>query len=413
MPLTEIAVRNAKPKDKPYRLADEKGMYLEVHANGRKYWRQKYRIEGKEKRLALGVYPEVSLADARRKRDEARKLIAEGTDPGEVRKAAKDEAALADGRTFEAVARAWHTDRSHDLVQDYADKIIRSLEVDVFPEIGSMDIAAIKPPRILALLRKIEARGALETVKRVRQRIADVFTYAIVSGLRESENPVVGLEKAMKKAPVKHRASLHASELKPFFIRLEAARISQPIRLALRLLVLLFLRPGELRAAQWQEIDLDAAVWTIPAERDRSRGMVGMKMKEAHTVPLPHQAVAIFRQLQAYSGSGELVFPNRNDPRRPVSDGTLNSALRALGYSGEQVSGHGFRATAASALAEMGFRKEVIDRQLSHRERNQVLAAYVHHAEYLSERKAMLQQWADYLESLESDEKIIPILRSA
>ena len=239
------------------------------------------------------------------------------------------------------------------------------------------------------MLRKVEARGALETLKRVRQRVADVFTFSIAEGLREDVNPVTGLEKALKSAKAEHRPSLHARQLPEFFIRLGAARISRPVKPAVRLS--LFLRPGELRCALWEEIDLETATWSVPGERDRTRGFVGMKMKEDHLVPLSTQAIRVLRELQSYSGDADLVFPNRNDSMRPISDGTVNSALRAMGYSGAEACGHGFRATAASALAEMGFRREVIDCHLSHRERTDVLGAYVHLAEYVDERRHMMQ----------------------
>lgn len=415
MPLTDPAARNAKPKDKPYRLADEKGMYLEIHPSGGKYWRLKYRFGGKEKRLALGVYPDTALAEARRRRDYARELVAAGADPGEAKKAAKVAQAAAADNNFEAVARAWHARGGNGQgrwVPLYAGKVLRSLEVDVFPAIGKRPVAEIRPPEVLAMLRKIEARGTLETLKRIRQRVRDIFTYAIAQGLRENENPVGGLEKAVKPPQEKHYPSLHVRELPELFIRLDAARLSLPVKHAVRLTTLLFLRSAELRGARWEEIDLKAGTWTIPGERDRARGLLGMKMKRRHVVPLPRQAVAIFRELQAYSGSGELVFPNRNDPSRPISDGTINSALRAMGYAAGQVTGHGFRATAASALAEMGYRREVIDTQLSHLEKNQVLGAYVHQAEYLKERRAMLQQWADYLDNLEPG-KVLPMKRKA
>lgn len=435
MGLTDTAVRNAKPgfkplkdgkgsplkgpdgkpitepTDKPYTLADEKGLYLQVTPSGGKLWRMKYRFSGKEKLLAFGKYPEVSLAEARDRRDEARKLLAAGTDPGEHRQAVKLAKAAEGCNTFEAVARQWHAKVKASLVPEYAQKILRSLEMDVFPAIGKRPIAEIRPPEMLAMLRKIEARGTLETLKRVRQRCADVFTFAIASGLRETENPVAGLEKTLQTAKVRHHPALHARHLPDFFTRLEIVRISQPVKQAIQLAILLFLRPGELRSARWPEIDLDSATWIVPGERDRERGMTGMKMKEAHVVPLSRQAVEIFRQLQPYSGSGELVFPNRNDPTRPMSNGTVNSALRAMGYAGDEVTGHGFRATAASALAEMGFRKEVIDRQLAHKERNQVLSAYIHQAEYLEERRVLMQTWADYIDSLTNGGKVIPIQR--
>lgn len=409
MPLTDVAVRTARPTDKPLKLADGRGLFLYVSPTGGKLWRLKYRVDGKEKLLSFGKYPQVSLKEARARCAAAHDLLAEGTDPGVKRKAEAAARKLAGANSFEAVARLWFAKQKPSLVATYAEKIIRSLEVDAFPVIGKRPINEIRPPEVLAMLRKVEARGALETLKRVRQRCADVFTFAIASGLREAENPVTGLEKTLKTARATHRASLPARELPEFFIRLDAARISLPVKLAVRLALLTFLRPGELRCARWQEIDLDAGNWNVPAERDRQRGLIGMKMKESHLVPLSRQAVDVFRQLQDYSGGHDLVWPNRNDPRRPISDGTINSALRAMGYGAAEVSGHGFRATAASALAEMGFRKEVIDRQLSHRERNQVLAAYVHQAEYEEERRRMMQHWADCLDAWKTGAKIVPL----
>ncbi|MFA7293736.1 MAG: integrase arm-type DNA-binding domain-containing protein, partial [Rhodocyclaceae bacterium] len=221
MPLTEVAVRNAKPKEKPYRLADEKGMYLETHPSGGKYWRLKYRFAGKEKRLALGVYPETSLAEARRRRDYARELIANGADPSEAKKAAKHAQTIAAENSFEAVARRWHQRGNPKKLwlPEYAEKIMRSLEVDVFPQIGARPINEIRPPEALAMLRKVEARGTLETLKRVRQRVRDVFTFAIAEGLRDSENPVSGLEKALKTRQAEHYPALHARQLPEFFIR--------------------------------------------------------------------------------------------------------------------------------------------------------------------------------------------------
>jgi len=404
-------IRKAKTSEKPYKLADERGLYLLVTATG-KYWRLDYRFAGKRKTLALGIYPDVSLADARERREKARKQIANDIDPGTAKQELKRATLAAANNTFEDVARAW-LQTKHNLLPSYSEKVLRALEIDVFPVIGRRPISEIKPPEVLAMLRRIEARGVLDLLKRIRQRCSDIFTYAIAVGLRETENPVTGLNKVLKVHKSIHRPALHVRELPLFFIRLDAARISLPVKQSIRLMMMLFLRPGELRGACWKEIDLENATWVVPAERDRSRGLVGMKMKEEHTVPLPQQAVEIFRELQNYSGHGDLVFPNRNDHSKPISDGTINSALRALGYANEEVSGHGFRATAASALAEMGYRREVIDAQLSHRERSEVLGAYTHQAKYLAERRQMMQAWADYLDAIKSGATVIPFGKAA
>lgn len=400
MPLPDLAVRAAKPAERPFKLSDARGLFVLVTPAGGKLWRLKYRFGGKEKLLSFGKYPDVSLKEARARCEEARKLLTIGVDPSEKRKI--------DSHSFEAVAHLWFAKRRPSLVPAYAKVVWRSLETDALPAIGARPIDEIRPPEVLAMLRKIEARGALETLKRVRQRCSDVFSFAIAAGLRTSENPVIGLEKALQTKKAEHRASLHVRELPEFFLRLDIVRISRPVKLALRLALLTFLRPGELRCARWEEIDLATATWIVPGERDRSRGLTGMKMKEPHCVPLSRQVVEIFRELQAYSGEGDLVFPNRNRPDHPMNENTVNCALRAMGYSSAQASGHGFRATAASALSEAGFRREIIDCQLSHRERSAVLAAYVHHAEYEEERRRMMQHWADFLDGLKAGGKITP-----
>ena len=412
MGLSDVELKNAKPRERPYKLSDGRGLYMLISPAG-KYWRLDYRFEGKRKTLALGVYPDVTLAQARDRREDARKLLANEVDPGAAKREAKLAKLHASGNNFETIARKWHETKQHDLVAAYAEKILHSLELDVFPIIGSRPVSEIKPPEVLTMLRRIEARGTLEQLKRVRQRCSDVFTYAIAEGMRESENPVTGLFKALKTQKAKHRPALHVRDLPEFFIRLDVARISLPVKQAIRLMVLLFLRPGEMRGACWGEINLDDATWVVPAERDRARGMVGMKMKEAHTVPLPWQAVEIFRELRGYSGHGELVFPNRNGHSRPISDGTINSALRALGYTNDQISGHGFRATAASALIEMGWRREVLDAQLAHRDRSEVLGAYVHQATYLDERRKMMQAWANHIDAIKAGAHVVPIGRAA
>lgn len=399
MALNDTVVRQIKPSDKPQKLADGDGLYLLVQASGSKLWRFDYRFLDKRKTLALGRYPDVSLKAARHALAEARSLLAEGTDPGAARKDAKRAARVAAANSFEAVARAWWEKWRADRTEGTASGAIRALEIHVFPRLGSMPISSIGPVDVLEVLRKIEAKGSTEMLKRVRARIGEVFIFAIANGLAAS-NPSEGLHKAVKTHTEQRRPALRASELREFFIRLDAVRISQPIKLAIRLLVLTFVRPGELRCAQWHEFDLDADVWTVPAERDRSRGLTGMKMREEHIVPLSRQAVAALRELQTHSGGRDLLFPNRNGQGRPISDGTINSALRAMGYQAHEVTGHGFRATATGALLELGFRPDVIDRQLAHRERKQVFAAYSHHAQFLPERKKMMQAWADYVDRL-------------
>lgn len=407
MPLTDTAIRQAKPQDRPVRLTDGGGLYLLVQPTGGKLWRYDFRFDGKRKTLALGQYPDLSLAAARNKHRAARELIALGTDPAAAKKADKRARRIAAENSFEAVARAWWEMWKAPRTQSTADAALRSLDLHVFPYIGRLPISSIEPPDVLDVLRKIEARGSTDMLKRIRARIGEIFIFAIASGTARN-NPAAGLHKAVKAHTEKHRPALRVSDLPEFFIRLDAARISLPIKHAVRLQVLTFVRPGELRCAQWPEFDLDAGLWTVPAERDRSRGLTGMKMGKEHLVPLARQAVAILRELQAHAGSSDLLFPNRNGQGRPISDGTINSALRAMGYQAGEVTGHGFRATATGALLELGFRPDVIDRQLSHRERNQVFAAYSHHAQFMAERKAMMQAWADHLDAIQKGARVIP-----
>lgn len=395
--LNDTQCRQARATEKAIKLADDKGLYLLVALSGAKYWRMDYRFGGKRKTLALGVYPEVSLKVARQKLDEARRLLDAGVDPSEARRTEKIARKVAADASFEVVAREWHEKKRGQWLDTYAAKVLTSLEQDLFPTLGRRPVSEISAAEMLAVLRKVEIRGALETLKRVRQRASDIFLYAIATG-RAENNPVTGLHKALKVASVEHRAALHPTALREFFIRLDAVRVTRMVKSAIRLLALTFLRPGELRGASWSEIDLQAGVWVVPAERDRSRGLVGMKMKEAHTVALSTQAVDLFKELHEMTGQRDLVFPNRNDPRRPMSDGTINTALRAMGYAGDEVTGAGFRTTATGALLELGWRPEVIDRQLAHRERKEVFGAYSHQAEYLAERRKMMQQWADYLD---------------
>lgn len=407
MPLTDTAIRQAKPADKPIKMTDGDGLFLLLQPTGSKLWRYDYRFAGKRKTLALGAYPAVSLAAARKALAAAREQLAAGIDPAATKRDAKRAARLAAENSFEAVARSWWGSWKTARTEGTAYAAIRALENHVFPAIGSRPITTVQPVDVLELLRKIEAKGATDMLKRVRARIGEIYIHAIANGIAKS-NPAEGLNKAVTPHQGEHRPALRAGELREFFIRLDAVRISRPIKLAIQLLVLTFVRPGELRCAQWPEFDLEAGVWTVPAERDRARGLTGMKMREEHVVPLSRQAVAVLRELQDHAGGSDLLFPNRNGQGRPISENTINSALRAMGYQAGQVTGHGFRATATGALLELGYRPDVIDRQLAHRERKQVFAAYSHHAQFMAERRAMMQAWADYLDALQTGATIIP-----
>lgn len=407
MPLTDTAIRQAKAAEKPYKMTDGDGLFLLVQPSGGKLWRFDYRIHGKRRTLAIGAYPAVTLAAARKALVGARETLATGVDPSDAKKEAKRAAKVAASNSFEAVTRAWWEKWKSDRTEGTAHAAMRALEMHVFPKIGNKPVTGVKPMDILELLRPLESRGTTDMLKRVRARIGEVYIHAIANGLAIS-NPCEGLHKAVKPHTSQHRPALRLGEIRDFFIRLEAVRLSVPVKLALRLLVLTFVRPGELRCALWDEFDLDAGVWTVPAERDRTRGLTGMKMKEEHLVPLSRQTVAALRELQNHSAGRDLLFPNRNGQGRPISDGTLNKALWAMGYEPGQVTGAGFRTTATGALLEMGFRPDIIDRQLAHRERKEVFAAYSHHAQFMAERKTMMQAWADHLDVLQRGAKIIP-----
>jgi integrase len=404
--LTDAAIRKAKPAAAPQKLSDGAGMYLLLKPDGGRYWRMDYRHGGKRKTLALGVYPTVTLADARQRREDARRLLAHGTDPGLVRKEAKlaqVSAAQVAGDTFTVVAREW---MAHQVVAEVtANKSRWILETFLFPEIGDLPMAEISPRILLDALRKIEATGKLETAKRAKVKAGQVFRYAVLEGKAKTD-PTSGLKGALKSPKEKHHAAVTDPARIGELLRAIDGFTGQHVTLkALQLAPLVFVRPGELRQAGWAEFDLDGAIWRIPAER--------MKMRAAHLVPLSRQAVAVLRDLQPLTGQGRYVFPGLVTASRPMSENTVNAALRRLGYSGEEMTGHGFRSMAATRLNEMGWRADAIERQLAHAETNKVRDAYTHAAQYLDERTRMMQAWADYLDGLRAGAKIVPIHRKA
>jgi integrase len=387
MSLSDAKVRNAKPQTKPYKITDGEGMFLLVVPSGSKYWRFKYFFAGREKLLAFGVYPEVSLGDARERRAQARKALAAGNDPGEVKKEAKRLAVLKNENAFEAVAREWYEKRKHEWAGNTAKIALMRLERHILPKLGTLPIADITAPDILSMLRVVENSGALDTAQRVMQMCGQVFMYAIATG-RAERNPVPDLRGALKTPVTKHHAYLKATDMPEFLTRLEAYDGALQTKLALRLLLLTFVRTTELRAAAWTEIDFDKAEWRIPAER--------MKMKELHIVPLSRKAVAVLLELKNHTGNRQYVFPNQHNLRTFMSENTMLYALYRMGYH-SRTTGHGFRSTASTILNEHGFMPDVIERQLAHCERNKVRAAY-NHAQYLPERRKMMQWWADYLD---------------
>lgn len=398
MPLSDAKVRNAKPKSKPYKIADGEGMFLLVHPTGSKYWRFKYHFAGKEKLLALGVYPDVGLGDARERRAQARKTLASGKDPGEAKKETKRIVVLKAENTFEPVAREWFEQRKHEWAANTAKIIKDRLEKHLFPKLGQRPVSEVSAPEILSAVRVIESRGTLDTARRVMQTCGQVFMYAIATG-RAERNPVPDLRGALKTPVSKHHSYLKAADLPDFLKKLESYDGALQTKLALRCLLLTFVRTIELRAAEWTEVDLEKAEWRIPAER--------MKMKEQHLVPLSRQVVKALRELKELTGSRQYLFPNQHNPQSFMSENTMLYALYRMGYH-SRTTGHGFRSTASTILNEHGFMSDVIERQLAHSERNKVRAAY-NHAQYLPERRKMLQWWADYLDTVTASRKAPPL----
>ncbi|WP_087879388.1 tyrosine-type recombinase/integrase [Citrobacter freundii] len=389
MKLTARQVDTAKPKEKPYKLSDGGGLYLEVATSGSRYWRLKYRYAGKEKRLAFGVYPEVSLAEARDKREAAKKVLAAGNDPGEVKKAEKIAQKLGFENTFEAIAREWHQVRADRWSLRYREEIIDTFEKDVFPYIGKRPIAEIKPMELLETLRRMEKRGALEKMRKVRQRCGEVFRHAIVTG-RAEYNPAPDLATALATPKKTHFPFLTAEELPHFLKDLAGYTGSIITKTATQIIMLTGVRTQELRFARWEDINFEKRLWEIPAEV--------MKMKRPHIVPMSDQVVALFESLKPITGLYPLVFIGRNDRTKPISKESINQVIELLGYKG-RVTGHGFRHTMSTILHEEGFDSAWIETQLAHVDKNAIRGAY-NHAQYLDGRKEMMQWYSDYIDSL-------------
>jgi len=399
MALSDTAIRNAKPAGRLIKLFDERGLFLLISSAGGKWWRFRYRFGGKHKTLSMGVYPDVSLRDARERRDTARKLLANDVDPGEQRKAVKAAKTERAGNSFEVIGREWFAKYSPNWAAGHSDKIIRRLERDIFPWLGGRPIAEIAAPELLATLRRIESRGAIETAHRAQQNCSRVFRYAVATG-RANRDPTADLRGALTPVKERHHASITDPKRVGELMRaIDGYRGSFITKCALRLAPLVFVRPGELRKAEWVEFDLDGAEWRIPAAR--------MKAREQHIVPLAKQAVAILRELHGLTGEKEHVFPGVRTNGRAMSENTVNAALRRLGYAKDEMTGHGFRSMASTLLNEQGWHRDAIERQLAHAERNNVRAAY-NFAEHLPERRKMMQAWADYLDKLALGAKVLP-----
>lgn len=404
MALTDVKVRNAKPGEKQTKLFDSDGLFLllmppgKKTPNGSKCWRFKYRFAGKEKLLALGTYPEVSLADAREKRNAARKQVAAGIDPSEIRKAMKVTRGSSEN-SFEVVAREWHGKFVHIWSKVHADTIMDRLEKDVFPWIGERPIGEIAPPELLKVLRRIESRGALDTAHRIRNHCSQVFRYAVATG-RAERDAATDLRGALPPVKFNHFAApTNPKDVAPLLKAIDEYEGSFVVKCALKLAPLLFVRPGELRGAEWSEIDIDAAEWNIPAER--------MKMKEPHLVPLCKQAIKILHELKPLTGHSKYLFPSHRSPLRCMSENAVNAALRRMGFEKSEITGHGFRAMARTILDEvLQVRPDFIEHQLAHAVRDPNGRAYNRTA-HLAERRKMMQSWANYLDALKSGAKVI------
>jgi integrase len=401
MALSDVKVRTAKPEAKAYKLTDGDGMVLLVHPNGSKYWRLRYRFDGKEKMLALGIYPEVTLADARARRDEARKQLANGIDPSDKKKTDKLE--QAETRTFKEVAIEWHA-TNKKWSKDHSSRVLKTLEDNLFPSIGKCNIAELKTRDLLAPIKAVEKSGRLEVASRLQQRTTAIMRYAVQSGLTDY-NPAQEMAGAVATAKRQHRPALELSRTPELLHRIDTYTGRPLTRLAIEMTLLVFIRSSELRFARWSEIDFETAMWTIPADREPLEGVKhshrGSKMRTPHLVPLSRQALAVLEKIKRLNGNRDLIFVGDHDPRKPMSKNTVNNALRVMGYDTKlEVCGHGFRTMACSSLIESGiWSKDAVERQMSHQERNSVRASYIHKAEHLDERRLMLQWWADFLDA--------------
>lgn len=387
--LTNVTIKKAQAKEKQYKIADSGGMYLLILPTGKKYFRLNYRFQGKRKTLALGVYPGTSLRDARQKAVDAKKLLEQGINPVEYKKQSYND----NENNFERIGREWFSKQKRIWVESHSSKIISRLERLVFPWIGKKGITEIKAPDVLSVLQRIENSGIIETAHRVKQNISQIFRYAVATG-RAEYDPTFALKGALTPYRSKNMASIvKPDEVAALLRAIDGYSGHFVVLCALKFAPLVFVRPGELRHAEWQEIDFEKSEWKIPAGK--------MKMKRVHVVPLAKQAIETLEELKPFSGDGKYIFPSVRSTKRPISENTINAALRRMGYAKEEMTGHGFRAMASTLLHENKWPSHLIEMQLAHVETNSVKAAY-NHAEYLDERIEMMQWWADYLDSLKT-----------
>jgi integrase len=400
--LTDPKIRQAKPADKPYKFSDGGGLFLLVQPSGSKLWRLKYRFGGREKLLAIGSYDKgVSLKKAREERDKARNQLVEGIDPGASKKKEKHAEREQAENTFRAIALNWAETYGARWTDLHRARVVASLEADAFSALGDLPIKEITPPMVLGVIRAVESRGALDVASRILQRTSAIFRYAIQTG-RATYNPAADMKGVLKTRKVEHRSAISRSEMPDFLKKLDSYSGDPITKLALRLIVLTFVRTGELRGARWEEFDVDQGEWRIPAER--------MKMRAPHIVPLSPQALAVIEELRPLTGQFELLFPSQRNPQKPIAENTLLYALYRIGYH-KRATVHGFRALASTILNETGFRPDVIERQLAHAERNKVRVAY-HRSEYLEERRRMMDWWGTCIESMTKDQKVVFLQRN-
>ncbi|KHT23889.1 tyrosine-type recombinase/integrase [Pectobacterium brasiliense] len=390
MPLNARQIETAKPQDKEYKLTDGAGLYLLIKPNGAKYWRLKYRVAGKEKKLSIGVYPDISLAEARLKREEARKIVASGGDPSEQKQVERQAKKINIDNTFKAIALEWHEYKRPNWSKGYAEDLMEAFENDIFPDIGKRPIAEIKPLEMLTSLRKLEKRGVLDKLRKIRQTCNQVFRYAIVTG-RAENNPASELASALPPPKATHYPHLLPDDLPVFLRALSTYSGSKVTQLATRILMLTGVRTIELRQAEWKEFDFEKGLWEVPKER--------MKMRRPHLVPLSNQVIDALQQLYAVTGRYNLVFPGRNDITKPMSEASINQVLKRIGYHGK-ATGHGFRHTMSTILHEQGYNTAWIELQLAHVDKNTIRGTY-NHAQYLEQRRSMLQWYGDFIDGLE------------
>ena len=394
MPLTDTAIRAIKPTSKTAKYFDGGGLYLEVAPSGGKWWRLKYRFQGKEKRISLGTYPTIGLKEARERREDTKKILANGIDPSAQRQAIKVSTTSIDKDSFEVVTREWFDKHVVNLAPSYSKKVRSLFERQIFPVLGAKPIAEVEPTDVLSAARHVEQTGAIETAHRLIQICGQVFRYAIATG-RTKYDVSTGLHAALPKVNVKHMATLTDKKRIGQLLRaIDAYGGFFPVRCALKLAPLLFVRPGELQKAEWAEFDLPAAEWRLPASK--------MKMRQRHIVPLPRQALSVLAELQAYTGNGQFLFPSIRTTTKPIALESMLVAIRSMGFTQDEMTMHGFRGMASTLLNEMGYNRDWIERQLAHGERDHVRAAY-NYAEHLPERRRMMQEWADYLEELKAE----------